>query len=164
MRNATLAFLIVLVAAVSGWGARTSQPTQFDSNQPIRITSDRLSADDTARQMTFLGHVVARKGDVTIYADDLTVFYQQGSREVERVEAEGDVRVVQNNRVATGQKGIYYRQQGRIVLTGSPAIHQGENSIKGDAITVFLNEEKSIVTGDENTRVNAVFQPKKGTP
>jgi len=61
MRNATLAFLIVLVAAVSGWGARTSQPTQFDSNQPIRITSDRLSADDTARQMTFLGHVVAAR-------------------------------------------------------------------------------------------------------
>jgi lipopolysaccharide export system protein LptA len=164
MRSATLAFLMLLVASVSSWAGAPVQPKPFDGNQPIRITSDRLKADDNARQMTFIGHVVARQGDVTIYADNLTVFYEKEKRDIDRVEAEGDVRVVQNNRVATGGKGIFYRKEGRIVLTDGPAVHQGDNFIKGKTITVFLNEEKSIVTGDGDSRVNAVFQPSKGTP
>lgn len=164
IRNATLAFLILLITGVSGWAAGSNRSGQFDGNQPIQITSDRLKADDNARQMTFIGNVVARQGDVTIYADHLKVFYGREDREIDRIEAAGDVRVVQNNRVATGQKGVYYRKEGRIVLTGSPAVHQGEDFIKGDAITVFLNEEKSIVTGDGDTRVKAVFSPQKGKP
>lgn len=161
MRSATLVFFMILLTAVSSWAASPAKTGKFDPSQPIRITSDRLKADDNAREVTFLGHVVARQSDVTIYAENLTVFYEKGNRAIDRVEAQGDVRVVQNGRVATGGKGIYYRKEGRIVLTGSPAVHQGADCIQGDAITVFLNEEKSVVTGCGDTRVNAVFQPQK---
>lgn len=130
-------------------------------NQPIYITSDRLEADDAVNLVRFEGEVVARQGDVVIYADRMTVFYRPEDREVERVEALNNVRIVQGAKVATGQKGLYYRNEGRIVLTGSPRVHQGEDFIEGDEITVFLGEERSIVSSEGGSRVNAVFHPKE---
>jgi len=158
---ATLLFLLT-VAGLQAAG----QPTvaAYDSRLPINVTADRLDADDLARQVTFLGNVVARQGDVVIYAARLTLFYAAESREIERVEADGDVRIVQGERVATGQKGVLYREEGRVVLTGAARVHQGEDFVEGDEIIVLLNEEKSIVQGREGGRVNAVFHPKEERP
>jgi lipopolysaccharide export system protein LptA len=130
------------------------------SKEPIRITSDRLETDQSARKMEFVGNVVARQGDLTIYARKLDMFYGPDNHEIERVEAHGDVRVVQGDRVATGQQGVFFRKEGKIVLTGSPRVHQGQDYVEGDEITVFLNEERSIVKGGGGSRVNAVFTPK----
>ncbi len=130
------------------------------SQEPIRITSDRLEADQGTRKMEFLGNVVARQGDLTIYARSIDLFYGPDNHDIDRVEAHGDVRVVQGGRVATGQQGIFFRKEGRIVLTGSPRVHQGQDFVEGDEITVFLNEERSIVKGGGGSRVNAVFTPK----
>jgi lipopolysaccharide export system protein LptA len=98
---------------------------------------------------------------VTIYAAELTVYYQEETRDVERVEASGDVRITQGNRVATGQKGTFYREEGRVVLTGSARVHQGEDFVEGDEITVLLGEEKSIVQSRQGSRVNATFHPRQ---
>jgi len=160
MRNVlVLLFLLLLPAGICLAAEKgTEIPVR---NQPIHITSDRLEADDAANQVRFEGDVVAKQGDVVIYADSMTVFYRPEDREVERVEALNNVRIVQGPKVATGQKGIYYRNEGRIVLTGSPRVHQGEDFVEGDEITVFLGEEKSIVSGEGGSRVNAVFHPKE---
>jgi len=130
---------------------------KHDSSQPISVTADRLEADDVARQVKFVGNVVARQGA-------LTVFYQEGSQEIDRVEADGDVRIVQGARVATGNKGIFFREEGRVVLTGDARVHQGTDFVEGDVITVLLGEEKSIVQGQDGARVNAVFTPKEAKP
>jgi lipopolysaccharide export system protein LptA len=142
-----------------GWAAQLTAP-----KEPIRITADRLEADEGARRMTFLGNVVARQGDVVIYAQEVMLFTEADSREVERVEALRDVRIVQGARIATGQKGVFYRLESRFVLTGSPRIHQGDDFIEGDEITVFINEERSIVRSGDGTRVNAVFHPRGNEP
>jgi lipopolysaccharide export system protein LptA len=141
--------------------AEQTQPAPPLGDMPIHITSNRLEADDTANQVRFEGEVVAKQGDVVIYADTMIVFYRAEDREVQRVEALRNVRIVQGSKVATGQKGIYYRNRGRIVLTGSPRVHQGEDFVEGDEITVFLDEEKSIVSSEGSSRVNAVFHPKE---
>jgi lipopolysaccharide export system protein LptA len=156
----SIALLLALTffLPASGW-------TQGQAvREPIRITADRLEADEGARRMTFLGNVVARQGDVAIYAQELALFTEAESREVERVEALRDVRIVQGDRIATGQKGIFFRMEGRFVLTGSPRIHQGDDFIEGDEITVFLDEERSIVRSGDGTRVNAVFHPRGNGP
>jgi lipopolysaccharide export system protein LptA len=148
--------ILIVVLMVPGWAL--GQPPVQD--EPIQVTSDRLEADEAARQMKFIGNVVARQGDVVIYAQELLLFLGEDTREVERIEATRDVRVVQGERIATGQKGIFYRNEGRIVLSGSPRVHQGEDFIEGDEITVFLYEERSVVKGREGTPVKAIFHPK----
>lgn len=158
-KTVVLLFSLVVFSAGVCLGAEPRGAAIGD--QPINITSDRLEADDAASQVRFEGEVVARQADVVIYADTMIVFYRPEDREVQRVEALQNVRIVQGSRVATGQKGIYYRERGRIVLTGSPRVHQGEDFVEGDEITVFLEEEKSIVSSQGGSRVNAVFHPKE---
>lgn len=149
---------VALAWPVSGW-------TQVVAGrEPIRVTADRLEADEGTKRMTFVGNVVARQGDVVIYAQEIALFTETESREVERVEALGDVRIIQGTRIATGQKGVFYRLEGRFVLTGSPRIHQGDDFIEGDEITVFLDEERSIVRSGDGSRVNAIFHPRENEP
>jgi lipopolysaccharide export system protein LptA len=156
-------WIVLLLTLVFSWPAPgwTQAPV---SREAIRISADRLEADEGARRMTFLGNVVARQGDMVIYAQEIALFTEAGSREVERVEALRDVRIVQGARIATGQKGVFYRLEGRFVLTGSPRIHQGDDFIEGDEITVYIDEERSIVRSGDGTRVNAVFHPRGNGP
>lgn len=126
--------------------------------EPIQISSDRMVSEQQMNKVTFSGHVVAQQGDVTIYAEDLILVYPPDRRDIERVEAYQDVRIVQGERLATAEKAIYYGTEGRIVLTGSPRLHQGQSFIEGEEIIFFIDEEKSLVKSNEG-RVNAVFQP-----
>ena len=153
----TICMLLMLAVPVLG-----SVPAGkgFSSDQPIDIRSDSLEADDAKRQVRFLGNVVARQGDLTIYAQEVAIFYAEGAGEIDRIEAYGDVRIVQGDKVATGRQGVFFNREGKIVLTGSPRLNQGENHITGAEVTVFLNEERSVVRGQEGGRVNAVFHPK----
>jgi len=132
-----------------------------DSSQPINVSSDRLEADDQAGRVKFLGHVVVEQGGLSLYADEIQLYYQGDKRDIERLEAYGDVRIVQGERVATAGKAVFFNREKRIVLTESPVVHQGDDSISGDEITFYLEQEKSVVNSKEGSRINAIFHPQK---
>jgi len=126
---------------------------------PVEVSADRLEADDQAQTLVFSGNAVASQDDVTIYGDRLTVEYTGEKREIEKVIAEGSVRILQGARVATGAKAVLYHVEERIVLTGSPKVSDGDNSVQGQEITIYLNDQRSVVTGGAGGRVNAIFTP-----
>ncbi len=160
------AIVILLVCAASlvlsdqGFAA----PEERFGDQPIRIRSESLEAEQGLRMVSFLGKVEARQGDLVIYCEELKIFYGESGERFDRVEALRDVRVVQGARMATGDKGIYYAGEERIVLTGNPKIRQGESFIEGEEVTILLNEERSLVRSKDGSRVNAVFVPRKEGP
>ncbi len=164
MLKNTIILICALLCLVATAGAQDPSPAVPVAEQPIEISSDRLEGDDAAGVVRFQGSVVARQGKLTIYAEQVTLFYKPGSREFDRVEAFQSVRIVQGNRVATSDKAVYFNQEGRVVLTGSPKVHQGDDFVQGDEITVFLNEEKSIVKSRQGNRVNAIFHPQGAKP
>jgi lipopolysaccharide export system protein LptA len=126
---------------------------------PVEVTADQLELDDNARILVFTGHAVAVQDDVSIHVDRLTVRYQGEAREIKQILAEGNVRIVQEGRTASGEKAVLYRDEGRVVMTGSPKVSQGENFVMGEQITIFLNDRRSVVSGGAGGRVNAVFKP-----
>ena len=126
---------------------------------PVDVSADRLEADDKAQTLVFSGNAVATQDDITIHGDRLTVKYTGEEREIERVLAEGSVRIIQGTRVATGEKAVLYHVEERIVLTGSPKVSDGDNFVDGQEITLYLNDQRSVVTGGSGGRVNAVFTP-----
>lgn len=128
--------------------------------RPITIKSNELQADQKSRTATFLGRVVAKQDDITIHSDKLVVRYAEGGGEVEKVEAFGNVSIVQENRIGTAQHGVYFSKEGKITLTGNPKVVQGKNTVTGKEITYFLNDESSLVTGSPDKRVEAVIFPK----
>lgn len=128
---------------------------------PITIKSNELQADQANRTATFIGKVIAKQGDVTIHADKLVVRYAEGGGEVDKVEAFGNVSIVQQNRIGTGQQAVYYNKEGKITLSGSPKVIQGKDMVTGREITYFVNQDRSVVTGGPDSRVEAVIFPKR---
>lgn len=142
--------------------AAHAAPVASTGNGPIEISAERLEASDVAKSLVFIGNAVAKQGDVTISGDRLTISYKGDGGDVDRVLAEGNVRIVQKGRVATGGRVEFFRAEERMVLTGSPRISEGSNAIQGEEIILFLKENRSEVRGGQSGRVNAVFQPQSG--
>ncbi len=134
------------------------------ASQPINIKSNEMSADNKGKTAIFTGKVVAKQGDITIYADKLTISYGNEKGDVEKIEADGNVRIVHDSRMGIASHAVYDSKGGRIILTGDPKVMEGSNNITGNIITYYIDEEKSVVSGEGQTRVNATIQPppKKG--
>jgi len=128
------------------------------SNLPITIKSNDLAADNKGKTAVFTGKVVAKQGDVTIFCDRMTVYYGNTQGDVDKIEADGNVRIVQENRTGAAAHAVYESKLGRITLTGgSPKVMQGADTVSGETITYFIDDERSSVTGG---RVEAVIHPK----
>ena len=157
-------FLLLCAVLQAPAAAVEKTPARRDqSNLPITIKSNELTADNRGKTAVFTGKVVARQGDVTIYSDRLVVNYGEKKGDVDKVEASGNVRIVQLNRTGYASEAVYERRYGRITLTGTPLpkVVQGMDSVSGKVITYFVDDEKSIVTGggDPQSRVEAVIHP-----
>lgn len=155
----SLIFMFCLFTASSVPGAT---PVHKDrSSLPIIIKSNEMTADNKGKTAIFSGKVVAKQGDITIYSDKLVVSYAEKKGDVEKVQALGNVRIVQQNRTGFADQAVYDSINGRIVLTGTPRVVQGSDSISGKVITYYVDDDKSDVSsgGDPKTRVEAVINP-----
>lgn len=133
----------------------------------VHIVSDRLEAYQQKQQVIFIGHVVAKQGELTIRGDRMTIFYLEdkaaeakdddpGGR-IQRIDVEGNVRITHKNTLATGKHAVYYSDENKFILTGKPRVQQNKNFIQGDKITHFLDSEKSIVEGGPSGPVEATI-------
>lgn len=161
---------------------RGAEKNVFESNQPIVVTSDKLEADNKNKTATFSGNVVSRqeqpgKDPIIIYCDSLVIFYSDGSEKkppsaktkkedsktisdqnrVDRIVATGQVKIVNGKDVATGDTAVYTNADQRFVLSGNPKVWQGKNLVKGEEITVWVKENRSLVTSKGSNRVQAVI-------
>ena len=154
---------LLLFGLTPGLRAETALPDRRSS--PVEITARSMTAEPAAGKAVFVGDVVARQVDVTLYCEQLTVYYRQveGVQQVDRLEARKAVRMVQGDRVATGDEADYDQLRAVVVFRGSAKVHQGKNEVDGDEITIYLDENRSEVKSAGDGRVRAVFFP-EATP
>lgn len=146
------------LSAIS-YAAPPSSALSATESQPITITSNNMEARKKENLVIFKGDVKAEQKDYTLYSKELYVYYADG-QEIKEMIATGNVRIVQLNKVATGEKAVYTRENRTVVLTGNPQAEQDCDIVKGDKITIYLDEDKSLVEGGANNRVKAVVHPK----
>jgi lipopolysaccharide export system protein LptA len=113
--------------------------------EPIVVTSDRMEADELGSTVTFIGGVTLKKENMTLTSDHLVVYYDAVDKAVREIEAQGNVVVRQEGRVALANKAIYYSKEEKIVLTGDPRIIENENQLGGERITMFMRSERSLI-------------------
>jgi lipopolysaccharide export system protein LptA len=120
-----------------------------------------MTADNKGKTAVFSGKVIAKQGDITIFSDKLVVNYAAKKNEVEKVEAIGNVRIVQQNRTGFADQAVYDSRNGQVVLTGMPRVVQGGDSVSGKVITYYVDDDKSEISsgGDPKVRVEAVINP-----
>jgi lipopolysaccharide export system protein LptA len=127
----------------------------FTSSKPVKITAESLEADNKKNTVTFKGNVVAKQGDMVIIADTMTVEYEKEGG-INTVQASGNVKMSQADRVATGTRIVFYNPEQKIVMTGNPKIWQGDNLISCDKITVLLEQDRIFFEG----KVDSTIFPK----
>jgi len=150
-------------------------------DKPIKINSATLEVRDKDKVATFAGDVHLVQGDTTLRSKTLVVFYDneaeskpatrpagatqagpQQNQQIKRVEAKGNVIVVQKDQIATGESGIFDMQANTVTLTGNVVISQGQNTVKGDTLTVDMTTGVSRIAcgkAQEKCRVQGLFQP-----
>jgi lipopolysaccharide export system protein LptA len=85
-----------------------------------------------------------------------------GGGKVRKVVAIGHVKIVQTDRVALGQRATYWAGGRKILLEGQATVWKGKNQVSGEQITVFLDEDRSIVHGTPGKRVAVTIVPEQG--
>jgi lipopolysaccharide export system protein LptA len=129
------------------------------SRAPIDITSDTVEADQKTNTVTFKGNVVAKQEDTTLYANTLTITYDQSAKRLKEIVAVGNVKVVQLDRRATGQKATFDQDKNKVVLDGDAVVREGTNVIRGERIVFYVDEERSVVEGGKGSRVSTSITP-----
>jgi lipopolysaccharide export system protein LptA len=146
---------------------------------PMAITSRSMTVKNLDHRIIFDRDVVVKKGDMDLQADRVEVILTAPPNEaaghalsalpgsggamlaednVERIEANGRVKVVQGGKTATADQAVYHNADETIVLTGRPETWEDGYRIQGSRITILLKEQRSVV---EESRV--VIYPDEGS-
>jgi lipopolysaccharide export system protein LptA len=177
-----LAGLLVIFWAASPLAYGAAPKKQGPEKEvPLQITAARLEADQAKGIVVFSGSVKAVYGDATLYSDQLQVLFKAkpgpsketptppqekagqsplgdvGAEKIDRIVAKGNVRMVQEDRVATGNEAIYYKDRDEVVLTGNPQLWRAENTLKGERIIFNLGTKKVLVESSPQRRVEALL-------
>jgi lipopolysaccharide export system protein LptA len=128
-----------------------------------------MEANRKLRQVTYIDNVIVKKEDLTIYAPRIEILFDEKMEEIQKITADGGVRIADPEKTATSEKAVYLNDQDVLILTGNPRVWQGDNVITGSKMTLFRKEDRSVVEGDEKERVTSVFyasgqgqEPRKG--
>jgi lipopolysaccharide export system protein LptA len=141
-------------------GLKTEQSFGFTASRaPIDITSDTVEADQKTNTVTFKGNVIAKQEDTTLYANTLVITYDGDTKKLKEIVAVGNVKVVQLEKRATGQKATFDQDKNKMVLDGDAVVREGANVIRGEKITYYVEEERSVVEGGKGSRVSTSITP-----
>ena len=125
----------------------TEKAKLMDPGQPIDITSDRVETYSKENLVVFKGNVTARQKDIVIYADVLEAMIVEDGKGIERVVADGNVKIQQGLRVASCKKAVFYNLDQKVVLTGDPRVWEGSNMVSGDEIILDIKQDRVEVKG-----------------
>jgi lipopolysaccharide export system protein LptA len=130
-----------------------------EPGQPIDITSDKVESYTKDNLIIFKGNVTARQKDMVIYADSIEAVVVENGKGIEKVIANGNVKVQQGLRVANCQKAVFYNLDKKVILTGDPKLWEGDNMVSGEEIIFDIEQNRVDVKGGPGGRGKAKIQP-----
>ncbi|MDD4873230.1 MAG: LptA/OstA family protein [Kiritimatiellae bacterium] len=108
--------------------------TTITSDGPLTFDYQRFTAE-------FEKNVVVVDANMRLHADKLNVVFDNESNMKQAI-AIGNVRILQQDKVGTCQKAIFIAKTGEILLVGDAQLKRGNDVVKGDKITFWINEDR----------------------
>jgi lipopolysaccharide export system protein LptA len=163
MRILISLLLLLLCAALPLHAAKVVEKS------PIAIDADTLEVIQSQRKAIFNGNVVAKQGDMTIYSDTMSVFYNEAKSGGEsamgalsRIEVIGNVRMNTTDESAQGNKGLYDAERNKVFLFGNVVLKRGNNILNGSTLEYNLTSGTSLLTGGASGSGTAAKSSGKG--
>lgn len=151
-------------ATAKGDNKKKSKADGLSTNKqdPILITSDRMEADRQKNILIYAGNVVAVQADLTLRSEKLTTYFDPDLQQIKQAIAEGKlVQVTQGERLATGTKAVFDGVAQTITMTGNPVVRQGNSQVSGERIIYFMTDDRIVVEGGKNKRVEGTIFPEE---
>lgn len=174
-RRILAGLLLACFCLIAGGSAATDGsadgPGPPAGNNRIHIRADKLVSLRNSNYIQFTGDVDVALENTRIQSAALKVFFKQApsgdapatENNIEKIVANGNVRINMGNRKATSGKAVYQTDTQILVLTGKDVTISSENnSITGSQITFDQRSGEIIVDGDGGQRVNAVIHQNNG--
>lgn len=167
MKALRLAFALAPAAGLAAGPAAAQFEDEADD--PVEITADVMEWMDNERVAIARGAADAVQGRYRLFADVLTAYLaERGAGEeegddVRLIEAEGNVRLVTPDEVASGATGAYDIANRQVTLEGDVVLMQGESIARGGRLEMDLDTGVSRLLAAPGTgRVTAILVPRSG--
>lgn len=134
---------------------------------PIELSADRAEVEDSNGVSRYFGNVILTRGPMRLTGEVMRV-YTNAERELERVEIDGSPATYREHqpeaatRQAEAPRMEYYASgPERIVLLEGGHLWQGDNSVRGETITHYPAQARTVADGNNETqqRVNVTVYP-----
>lgn len=164
-----------LVAVLSILVPLTVSAEKADTDQPLQIESDRMSANDLTKEAMFEGDVVLTKGTIRMTAERIVVKEQEkGSHHA--VATGNPVRFRQRMDAKDGKEPVwvegeaqrieYDERTEKVELFDKARVDRAGDEVRGDYILYDQRTEFFSVRGGKGPssgRVRAIIQPKSAS-
>lgn len=162
----------LLLAALMATSVAPAWALSTDRNQPVKITADRMRADERQGTSHYEGDVFLKQGSLEIRADELTVHLDNG--EVRRIIVVGQPAKLQqqpDNRemvYSEARRMEYDIRSGELLLLNEARVKQGASHFSGARIhydtrnsIVAANRDSTTSEQDktDDGRVRAIIEP-----
>jgi lipopolysaccharide export system protein LptA len=165
--------LALAVGLVGAAGAAMAAQTGFsghDGKAPIQFSADRLEVRKEGKVATFLGKVEAIQGNLSLFSDEVRVYYEDAggggegmSGSVTRIDSRGNVRVTSRGDTAEGDWAVYDIGRRLVTLGGRVVLRQGDSVVRGSRLELNLDSGRARFQGlpdtDGEQRVRGEFTP-----
>ncbi len=148
------AFLLILLFSFLAY-AEKQKP-------PVVIEADKLTYLKKKNEAIYTGNVVVKKGDFTLFADKMYVFFKQNSKDkkskIDKIIAIGNVHFTKGVYKGKAEKLEYYEDKKIIKLIGNAVLEKEGNIIEGDVIVYNLFTEEAKVSGNKRRVKTIIIQ------
>ena len=163
----TMLVTVVMAFHVDAEDKQHTKNSEIEKDK-IHITADTLISESETGVAEFIGNVRAIQERTVITSDSLKIYYKQdvknkkngptGEASIEKIVASGNVKITFDNKVAVTQQAVYQTEARILILSGANSkVISGNDSISGEKITYYRNDERIKVESGPEQRVEAVF-------
>ena len=132
-----------LASSLAAAGAAPDAGGPKPPNPPIRVTCDDMVVQNRSQQARCVGHVKAVRQLMTISCDRALAHYDDTGA-VKDLTCLDHVKVVEKDRVATGDRGYYDDASRTVELTGHALLLQGDDRLAGEPIVFYVDEDRVV--------------------
>ena len=161
-----------------------STPTlalESDAEQPIEITADQMTLDDSQDIGHYRGNVVLTQGSIRITGEQVTVHLKDGILEYLEVTGDSTAQTQDTRRASYRQltdqreealgyaeRIEYYAQQARVLMLQQAELSRGSKHIASDRIEYNTRTDRlaagNTAGNQPDDRVRIIIQPNPATP
>jgi lipopolysaccharide export system protein LptA len=135
-------------------------------DEPLEINADEGIEWRRNEQLYIArGNARAARGDISVFADVMTAHYREnaaGKSEIDRIDLDGNVRIVSPGETVYGDRGVYDVINGILVLVGDDLrLESGQDLITArDSLEYWEHKNMAVARGEavatrEETRIMA---------